>query len=430
MLLSVRYLLERNTFNGALETGSFFFKNNDKESVKKYQLERFNVVWKDAFTNIPFYKKWKDFHNLPETISDLEELIAWPVLKKTDIQKDAKLLCRSYAPKSYAITSGSTGVPLRIPSTGNQRMKYDAWIGRVANGIKPCQKTFLIWGHEHLHGTGMRRIINKYLRKTKDYLLGYLRVSAYDTSVRAMQSAYKKYASYKPSFVVGYSSSILSFVRSNKNKASIWFPQLVLCTAGPLSEKEKDEVREFFKAPLCMEYGSVECGVMAYSVNNCNHYNVLSNTHLIQGQKDENGSIRNIVTNLADKYFPLIRYDIGDYLNLSDTQDLESIQQINYIEGRPTDIVALSNGTSFFAMLIEACIEHLDGLVAHQLVVNGNDLEILIVALRPLEEKDFESVRENLYSVVPDIHHNTLSIKQVSELYKNKGGKTPIVIRR
>ena len=37
---------------------------------------------------------------------------------------------------------------------------------------------------------------------------------------------------------------------------------------------------------------SVECGVMAYSISDCSHYNVFWNTHLIQGFKEEHGDVK------------------------------------------------------------------------------------------------------------------------------------------
>ncbi|WP_455635309.1 hypothetical protein [Parabacteroides sp.] len=395
-----------------------------------YQVRHFNEIWKDAYTNIPFYKQWKDGYGLPDEINSVSELQQWPILTKKELLNDPKKLLRITPPKSYVITSGSTGIPLKLPAWHDTQTKINMWIGRAANGITPEIKTFLIWGHHHLHGTGINRIKNTFIRKIKDYILGYKRISAYDTSINAMHMAYKKFYVHKPAFFIGYSSSTLAFVRCNKGKSISFPPKLILCTAGPLTTREKQEIREFFHAPLCMEYGSVECGVMAYSVEDCSSYNVFWNTHILQGLEDECKGVKNIVTTLAKRYFPLIRYDIGDYLDLPDGQDLSCILKINSIVGRPTDIVTLKNGTSFFAMLIEACVEHLDGIISHQLIVKETELEILLVASRKFTESDFQSVKSRIFAVVPDIQSYPLYIRQVEELNKNKGGKTPIVIRK
>lgn len=427
-LHKLRFLVEESTYIETLEAASCFFDNNSSK-IKAYQLSRFNKIWKDAYNNIPFYTHWKRVNNLPDRICDITELQNWPILKKEEIRKYQELTIRETPPSGFSITSGSTGIPLKIPVWPSNATKQNMWIGRAANGYLPGQKTFLIWGHHHLHGKGITKIKNIIMRRVKDAILGYKRISAYDTSVKTMANALKKYNSYKPQLVIGYSSSILSFVRCNPTAKSVHSPLLILCTAGPLSEKEQEEIRHFFKAPLCMEYGSVECGVMGYTIANCDHYNVFWNTHLIQGVKDENGYVKNIVTTLTNRYFPLIRYDIGDYLSLSEKEDLDSIKEIKTISGRPTDIVTLKDGTSFFPMLIEACVEHISGIISHQLVIKDNQIEILLVALDLLSEKDFDSIYEKLYSIIPSLKKHTIKIHQVDELQRNAAGKTPLTIK-
>jgi len=427
----LRFLLLRSTYKKVVSKSSLLFLNNTKKSIESYQIKKFNAIWKDAFVEIPFYRKWKEENNLPDSIKSLSELNQWPILTKKGIIEHMDLVRRDLPPRGVVITSGSTGVPLKLPVWHDEETQSNMWIGRAANGLMPDSKTFLIWGHHHLHGEGFKRVINIIIRNIKDHILNYKRISAYDTSIEAMHKALHKFEQFKPDFVIGYSSSVLSFLRCNKDSRLKNHPKLVLCTAGPLSSKEKDEIRTYFQCPLCMEYGSVECGVMAYSVDDCSYYKTFWNSHILQGVKEENGNIRNIVTKISKNYFPLIRYDIGDYLELPEGEDLSSILNISTIVGRPTDIISLSNGTSFFAMLIEACVKHLDGIISHQLVVRNNiDLEILIVDSHKLSEQEYESVRSKLYNVVPALKNNNVAITQVDELLKNKGGKTPIVIRK
>ena len=63
-----------------------------------------------------------------------------------------------------------------------------------------------------------------------------------------------------------------------------------------------------------MEYGSVECGLMAHTRPSDGNYFVFWTTRLLQADKQGDGQYRNLVTRLTRTYVPLIRYDIGDYL--------------------------------------------------------------------------------------------------------------------
>lgn len=430
MLSYLRYFLDRQNYEAIANAGAEFFAINSKTDIKKFQLCSFNEIWRDAYTNVPFYSNWKERHNLPDKVESLSELQQWPILTKNEIRENIKLVVRDVKPTSYVVTSGSTGVPLSLPTWERKGSKTNQWLGRAANGLLPGKKTFLIWGHHHLYGVGVARIKNRLLRWVKDFILGYKRISAYDTSVEAMVKAYKAYSCFKPEFVVGYSSSILAFVRCNRNDDLRWRPRLILCTAGPLSANEKNEIRSFFEAPLAMEYGSVECGVMAHTLDDCSHYNVFWNTHILQGVTDSSGYVRNVVTCLDSRYFPLIRYDIGDLLEIASEEDQSSILHIKEIVGRPSEVITLADGTSFFAMVAEACVEHIDGIISHQIVVSNDSLELLITASRQWTEIDFSKVRSNLYAVVPSLSNVNLSIKQVDSLYRNPGGKTPIVYRK
>ena len=56
---------------------------DDHEKIYDYQLNKLNEVWGNAYTNIPFYKKWKEKHNLPDEIKSIKELETFPILNKT-----------------------------------------------------------------------------------------------------------------------------------------------------------------------------------------------------------------------------------------------------------------------------------------------------------------------------------------------------------
>lgn len=429
MFDKLRFLAERKAYIKAIESAGQSFKIRGLNEIKDFQVSRFNLIWADAIANIPFYRKWKEAHSLPDRIESIEELSKWPILTKKEIMAIPKDLLRNENPAGYAITSGSTGVPLHIPVRNGTAPKQNMVIGRIANGLPAGLPTFLIWGHHQFYGKGIKRLVKITVRSLKDFFLGYLRISAYDTSVGQMHKAFNKYQRYCPSFVVGYSSSILSFVRANAGKKNVHSPKLVLCTAGPLSESQKDEIRKFFNAPLCMEYGSVECGVMAYTIDDCKCYKVFWNTHILQGEKTDDGCVRNIVTIITDRYFPLIRYDIGDCLNVPPGEDLSDILTIDEISGRPTDNVTLKSGASFFPMVIEAAVEHTEGVVGHQLVINDGNLEILVVATRKLTGEDLDKILNDLSAIIHEFKTSPPTIRQVDQLLKNKGGKTPIVYR-
>lgn len=403
--------------------------------VETLQTQSFNKVWYDAWRNVPFYSIWKQKYGLPDQINDLKELISWPVLFKADL-RDLSLFKRLDMPEpsGQILTGGSTGEPVRLPSWGDPVSGVSQILGRRAYGIEPGDSTFLLWGHEHLYGMGFKRKINALKRRIKDWLAGWKRVSAYDLGADAMHDAYKVFADQQPKFVIGFSPAVLAFVRHNAQHAGkVKSVRVVLCTAGPLTKDEKAEIEQFFGGKVAMEYGSVECGIMAYTRPTDGEYNVFWNTHLLQAVRDGD-NYKNIVTRLTDCYVPLIRYDLGDYLeiNPSEAEDsARSVLHIKSVKGRPSEMISFKCGVSFFGALIGDCVKQVPEIISSQIAVNENDdkMEIRVTADCALTEDMLALVKNRFGLTVADANKLDLKVIQVGQLFTTMGGKIPRVVR-
>lgn len=445
MKLLYRYLMcKRIAAMG--KTAAMMAQHPTREARERYQIEKFNAVWKTAWGNVPFYREWQVKHGLPDAIADLSELKDWPILTKADLRKldDFKRMDVPY-PSGRCLTGGSTGEPVCLPSWGDSMAGVSQMLGRRAYGIELGDRTFLLWGHEHLYGTGIKRKINAYKRRFKDWLAGWTRVSAYDLGADAMHRAYEKLVRVQPKFVIGFSPAVLAFVRQNAvNAHKVASVHVILCTAGPLTSDEKQEIVDYFTPipnpqslipKLCMEYGSVECAIMAYTRPSDGEYNVFWNTHLVQAAKQPDGEYKNIVTRLTDCYVPLIRYDIGDYLDLGGGMDeaeaARSVLHFKSVKGRPSEMLNFKCGVSFFGALIGDCVKQVPEVLSSQIAVNEeeNRLEIRVTANEALAQASLDLIANRLGLTVANADKLTLKVVQVPELFTTIGGKTPRVVR-
>lgn len=414
----------------------FLRKHRTREEIEKVQVSRFNAVWKKAYEAVPFYSEWRVKYGLPEEISTLAELNSWPILTKEDLRKSV-LFERTDVPKpkGQIMTGGSTGTPVRLPTWHDDVSGVNQIIGRRKYGVRVGDKVFLLWGHEHLYGIGLKRRINIFKRRFKDWLADWKRVSAYDLSAAAMHSAYDSFEKFKPKFVIGFSPAVLSFVRHNiDRKRRVDSVRVILCTAGPLTCDEKIEIEDFFGGVVCMEYGSVECGVMAYTRPSDGNYNVFWNTHLLQAQRQSNGEYKNLVTGLTDCYVPLIRYDIGDYLDIDPASEEDnscSVLEIRSVKGRPSEMINFSCGVSFFGALIGDCVKQVPDVISSQIAVdeNANRLEIRVTSDRRLDVAQLELIKNRFELTVAGADKLELAVVQREKLYTTIGGKTPRVTR-
>ena len=402
--------------------------------IEASQVERFNQVWKDAWRNVPFYRKWKVTYNLPDEIRGLDELSTWPILTKADLRDSVNFVRQDVPmPSGRLITGGSTGEPVRMPTWGDPHTAIMQTIGRLAYGIEPGDKTLLLWGHEHLYGKGFMRRINRLKRGVKDWLANAKRVSAYDLGRPAMEHAFNVMRKFQPKFIIGFSPAVLSFVRQNaKHSGEIRSVKVVLCTAGPLSIDEKAEIKAFFGSELCMEYGSVDGGCMAYTRPEDGKYRVFWNTHLLQPLKQPDGECKNIVTRLTKCYVPLIRYDIGDFLDVANDEiETSSALILNDVKGRPSEMISFKCGVSFFGALIGDCVKQVDAVIASQIAVDEkeNYLEIRVIANNDLSGDDKSLIAGRVRLTVRDADKLCIRVVQVRQLFATIGGKVPRVVR-
>lgn len=409
------------------------------EERKKYQIARFNEIWQDAWENLSFYAKWKEEHNLPEKVSSLEELLFWPIVTKKDFQQYPVSYYerKGVVPTGHMMTGGSTGEPLRLPTLPDNASGASMLIGRKAYGIELGDRWFFLWGHRHLYGHGIKRLIAIGKQLLKDWLQNRLRISSYDLSEAAMLAAYKKMIRWNPEVFGGFSAAVLAFVRINKQNGNDFNGRIktAFCTAGPLSDDEKKEVSDYFGGvPICMEYGSNDCSVMAYTKPEDSFYHVFWDTHLLQGLRDENGEIKNIVTRLTHCYVPMIRFDIGDYLDFGDESepDLSSVLSFKAIKGRPSDIVRLKNGASFFGALVGDCVKQVSSVISSQTYIyDEQSIEIRVVANKPLSAQQKELIKNRFLEVAGSVVPEQVEIKEISmaELKRTLAGKIPLIVR-
>ena len=438
MLLTDKFylFLIRNRLAEVADTESEMEKSSTRAEIEAFQLRRFNEIWRIAHMNVPFYAQWRERYGLPEKVDTLVKLENWPILTKSDL-RNIDLFRRANGPKPSCtiLTGGSTGEPVRLPSWGDSTSGISQMLGRKAYGVEPGDRTFLLWGHEHLYGTGINRKANAIKRRVKDWLADWKRVSAYDLSAGAMHSAYDTFEKFKPKVVIGFSPAVLSFVRHNKEKkGKVNSVRVVLCTAGPLTHDEKQEIEYFFGGVVCMEYGSVECGVMAYTRPSDGEYDVFWNTHLLQAQKQPDGEYKNIVTRLTNCYVPLIRYDIGDYLDLDPAHEKEnacSVLEIKNVKGRPSEMINFSCGVSFFGALIGDCVKQVPEVISSQIAVdeNADKLEIRVTSAGCLSSAQLDLIKNRFSLTVSGAEKLNISVVQCDKLHTTVGGKIPRVVR-
>lgn len=406
------------------------------------RLERFNSVWKDAVDHVPFYAEWKAKHGLPDSIESLKELESWPVLEKKDLILNREKLTRNDVTRYHeSVTGGATGEPLHFRTMAGESdvVAANKWIGWARMGIYPDSRMFLLWGHRHFYGQGWQSNVKFKIRQFKDWLTNHYRVDATDLSPATLYKDYMTMCKFKPECIVAYSASLLALVRtirSDKNHISHSSPLIpslraIICTAGPLTKEERDEISSFFGVPIGMEYGSMEAGVMAYRTPATNNrYRVFDSSHILHaGREGWSNKSRILVTCLTMRYLPLIRYQIGDYMEDVLLGDDETVESFCEVSGRMGDMIDLGDGIRFHGYSLMVCAEANPKIIAYQLRVDKKRKKIIFVAQATALLTDEEKLKiSNHAADVAKISPGIISVEEAKELVKAPSGKIRLVI--
>ncbi len=286
-----------------------------REELERLQLNKLKALVTHAYKHSTFYKKLlDDLHMTPDSIKTLEDLKRLPILTKKDLVDHNKSMHTTDSfkfKKLYnVLTSGSTGVPLTF-----KRDEYADSFNRASikrgyswYGVQVWERNLYFWGYDF---DKMRALKVRF----QDFLLNRFRLFNYKE--RDIESLIHKLK--KVSYISGYSSIIYRLAKLiNAKDLNLTFNRLKMVkgTSEKIYDSYINEVQKAFGKKMICEYGSVESGIIAFE---CPHGKIHINMEGVIVEEDQ-GEI--IMTNLAMKSFPIIRYRLGDYIVLADADEV------------------------------------------------------------------------------------------------------------
>lgn len=310
MLMKIIYLMGILIRNKKIFNNYKFLSQSQNwniERLKDYQLSKLKELLNYAYENSEYYKDnfiKNSFH--PNNVKSLADLKNVPIITKEELLRNAHRIQIKNCPEKpfYSETSGSSGRPLVFYRDAD----WDAWHrASVYRGyswydVKPWEKNGYLWGYNL---SFKRRIKTRLL----DYLQNRFRLFSYkdeeiDKFVKKLTMA---------SFLSGYSSMIYEIAKKI-NEDEKPKPQLNLKMIKGTSEKifykYQLEVKKAFGKKIISEYGAAEAGIIAFE---CPLGNMHINMETVIVEEEYNEII---VTNLISKSFPIIRYKLGDSIEI------------------------------------------------------------------------------------------------------------------
>lgn len=316
------------------------------EQIAEFRNVRLLQFLSKVVGNCPFYTdRFRQAGIDPRSVSSVENLAKLPILSKTSVREKPEALYLGNLSKSKIVwshTSGTTGAGLQFPVTVDAHREQWAvwWRYRRWHGIELNTPCLYFGGRQIVPLSQMRPPYWRYNPAAYQVLF-----SGYHLSASTARQYLGEMEKYDRPWLHGYPSllSLLaSFALSEGRKIqAAW----VTVGAESLTIQQSSLIKEAFGCQPRQHYGMAE-GVANISECPLGSLHVDEDYSAVEFVPADGGMHRVIGTNFSNLAFPLIRYDVGDLVQLADRPCTcgRPGRVIERIDGRIEDYVLTKSG--------------------------------------------------------------------------------------
>jgi len=398
---------------------------DNKTLLKELEFNREKFI-EFALKNSPFYK---------ETYVDIKNFNDYKILTKNDLRINRdKIIVKSLLDKSRMVhTSGTTGSALIFPITNECfqreyafRAMHYSWAG-IDVLKKPRIATFS--GHPVAKPTKNNPPFWVY-----DFANNWLLFSSYHMNDENLKYYVNELLSFQPKAIHGYPSSVYLIAQAFKKYGrGLNTLKAIITASETLYDFQRKVIEDTFQVKLYNWYGNTE---MCANIVECDRGRLhLKLEHSYVEILDENNNSvkpgergRLVCTAIGNKAFPLIRYDIGDIVTLSNEYKCVCGRGgliISSIEGRKEDFIITKDGRKI------GRLDHLfkDTLGISEAQIIQQEIGKILINIVPADnfsEKDLNILKNELY--VRFGNSIDYKIEKVSQIPRGPNGKFKFVI--
>jgi phenylacetate-CoA ligase len=347
-----------------------------RERLEALQLQRLRALLLHASEHVAYYRQIFARSGFDASrVHDLCDLRCLPVVYKTDMNGHRdEFLADDAGPTQRFSTGGSSGQPL-IFYLGKQRISHDVaakWRATRWWGVDIGDREAVMWG------SPIELKAQDRWRTRRDRLMRSELLPAFDLSPGRLDAYLARLQQQRPAMMFGYPSVMCLLVKHARerdialNRIGV---RVVFVTAERLYEEQRALLSDAFGAPVANGYGGRDSGFLAHECPDGGMHitaeDVIVEILDSDGQPlppGQAGAI--VVTHLASRDFPFIRYATGD-IGALDPQPCRcgrGLPLLKRIEGRVTDFVVARDGTVMHGLALIYILRDLPQVRAFKII--------------------------------------------------------------
>jgi phenylacetate-CoA ligase len=409
----------------------------DAARLEALRLARLRNLLDHAAVHVPYYRDvFREIGFSPRDMGSLAELARLPFLTKAVIRANTEGLKSEQALALARFnTGGSSGEPL-IFFIGRERTSHDVaakWRATRWWGVDIGDTEIVVWGSPIELGVQDR------IRAIRDRLLRTELLPAFEMSETKLDTFVARIRELRPKMLFGYPSAFAHIAR-HAIKRGQRMDDLGIKVAFVTSERLYDDQREIiartFGCPVANGYGSRDAGFIAHECPAGGMHITAEDiiVEIVDSQgcplpPGQPGEI--VVTHLATRDFPFIRYRTGDVAVLDDRACScgRGLPLLKEIQGRTTDFIVAVDGTVMHGLALIYILRDMQGIEAFKIIQES--LERTEVLLVPKDGFDLSRIADIVAGFRRRLGQSvTVDVKLVSEIPPEKSGKFRYVVSK
>lgn len=324
-----------------------------RERLEALRIERLKTLLAHAGRHVPYYRDaFRRAGFDPAALTSLADLARLPFLTKPLVRAHTEALKSARAEGLARFnTGGSSGEPL-VFFIGAERVSHDVaakWRATRWWGVDIGDPEVVVWGSPIEVGAQDR------LRALRDRLMRTVLLPAFEMSEAGLDGFVARIRARRPRMLFGYPSA-LALIARHARKRGVRMDDLGVAVAFVTAERLYDDQRaaiaETFGCRVANGYGGRDAGFIAHECPEGGMH--VTAEDVVVEIVDAGGRVRPageageiVVTHLATKDFPFIRYRTGDVGVLDERACScgRGLPLLAEVQGRTTDFVVAADGT-------------------------------------------------------------------------------------
>lgn len=402
------------------------------DQLKQLQLELLQYLIQHVYETVPFYRTYMQQKGFtPDDIRSLQDIERFPIITKADLKREGTAFVSTKFKDKYirtVHTGGTTGATLPIRRDLRSIQTEHAFVRRQFDwaSVKMSDRiAYLTWRRVAAPNDTQR--LYGYDAALKELHLSTINLS--EANILPFAEVMRK---YRVKALNAYPSAAFFMAKGLLEKNRTLPLKAVLTTSETLGPSQREVIEKAFECPVYDYYGSAE---RVCYIHTCDKgsYHILPEYGLTEllAAEGQDGDIRRVVaTGFWNLAMPLIRYDIGDLVQVRQGACScgRAFPMVQRIVGREGTYIRTPSGRILGAMAIEYILARVlysmykMPILEGQIIQEAENLIVLeFVAMQSFTDEDETHLLAMLREELPN--EMEVSVRKVDKMKQTVSGK-------